>query len=119
MSFTPGENLALKVPPVVYLQTVQFYRDVLGLKVVVREEASVAFAFGGKTLWVDRVEGLATSELWLEVVAEDVEEAARTLAAAGIERCDEVEKLPAGFRGFWIKSPAGTVHLVSESAPGR
>jgi hypothetical protein len=27
---------------------------------------------------------------------------------------DSVEGLPAGMKGFWIKSPAGIIHLVSE-----
>ncbi len=44
---------------------------------------------------------------------DDTAAAERHLAEHGIFRCDEVEKLPDGFDGFWIAAPAGTIHLVS------
>jgi len=31
-------------------------------------------------------------------------------------RCNEIEPLPEGFRGFWIADPAGIVHLVAAPA---
>ena len=30
-------------------------------------------------------------------------------------RCDDIEPLPPGFRGFWVSSPASIVHLVFEA----
>ncbi|MGH8735110.1 MAG: hypothetical protein ACREVB_15610, partial [Burkholderiales bacterium] len=56
------------------------------------------------------------TELWLEVVASDSDAAAENLGDEKVVRCDPIEKLPEGFRGFWITSPADIVHIVSESS---
>jgi hypothetical protein len=60
------------------------------------------------------VEGIAKTEVWLEVRTTDIAAAAEHLKAAHITRCDEVEPLPEGMAAFWIKNPAGVVHLVTE-----
>ena len=52
---TPGRNIAIKVPTHQWEDTVAFYRDRAGLKVTRELEASIAFEFGGITLWIDRV----------------------------------------------------------------
>lgn len=36
VKFAAGRNIAMKVPPHLYEATVQFYRDVLGLKEIAR-----------------------------------------------------------------------------------
>lgn len=116
-SFAGGRNIAMKTPPHLWEATVQFYRDVLGLRMIEQEPTvppSVCFAFGANQLWIDRVPGVSQAELWLEVVTGDVPAAATHLAAAGIVRRDELEPLPAGFAGFWISSPASIIHLVAK-----
>lgn len=113
-NYRGGRNIALKLPTAAFEPTVAFYRDVLRL--APWEGGDTSFVFGSNRLWLDHCPHLAAAEVWLEIVAEDVDEAASELLAAGVERCDEVEPLPEGFRGFWIRSPAGLVNLVC--APG-
>lgn len=112
-SFAGGRNIAMKVPPHHYDQTVRFYRDVLGLEQIEPGNPDISFAFGANRLWIDRVETVSQAELWLELTADDVPAAADRLAEAGVVRCDAIEKLPDGFTGFWIANPAAVVHLVS------
>lgn len=111
--FRPGKNLALKVPPEQFEETVSFYGSVLGFQRVARYQPDVVFDYDGKLLWVDATEGLNRAELWLEVYTPDFRDAEEYLAARGIERREGIEPLPEGFRGFWIRNPAGTVHLVT------
>ena len=111
----PGRNIAMKVPATEFEATVAFYEKTLGFCVVNREASSVRFDHGGgHFLWIDRVEGLAKAEVWLEVRTTDIAAAAEHLKAAHITRCDEVEPLPEGMKAFWIKNPVGVVHLVTE-----
>lgn len=117
--FKPGNNIAMKVPVHEYEKTIAFYRDVLRLQLI-EEHApssteSVRFNFGGKVLWIDKVPSLSQSEIWLEVLTDDFVHAARHLEDHGCVRCDEIETLPSGFKGFWISSPANIIHLVAES----
>ena len=72
-----------------YDATVQFYRDVLGLKVLQNHLPAVGFEFGSNQLWIDRVTGLSQAELWLEIVTDDVPAASTRLRDAGVVRCDE------------------------------
>lgn len=110
--FEAGRNIAMKVPPHLYEATVQFYRDVLGLKELTRHNPSVGFEFGSNYLWIDSVVGISQAETWLEIVTNDIEAAAKHLKAAGVVRCDEIEPLPEGFNAFWVSSPASIIHLV-------
>jgi catechol 2,3-dioxygenase-like lactoylglutathione lyase family enzyme len=118
-TFTPGDNIAIKVPAHEYTATVAFYRDVLGLAIVEQREEvfgdSTAFDFGGKCLWIDCVDSISQAEIWLEVGSDNLAEAEQYLAEQQVRRCDAVEELPAGFDGFWIASPSNIVHLVAES----
>lgn len=112
-----GPNIAMKVPPHLWEETVRFYRDLLGLEVL--DEASIptqsiCFRFGGNRLWIDRVEALSQAEIWLEMTTSDLPAAAGELRAAGIVRRDEIEPLPEGMKGFWIQNPASIIHLVTE-----
>lgn len=110
--FTPGRNIAMKVPPHEYEATIQFYRDVVGLTPIDTQPPNVGFEFGDKQLWIDRVPTVSQAEIWLEIVTDDLDAAAQQLGAAGIVRCDEIEPLPEDFQGFWIANPASIVHLV-------
>ncbi|MFM2143338.1 MAG: hypothetical protein RLZZ476_1882 [Verrucomicrobiota bacterium] len=110
----PGRNIAMKVPAAEFAATVSFYEKTLGFRVVSLEAASVRFDHGGgHFLWIDRVEGLAKAEIWLEIHTTDLQAAEDKLKEANIRRCDEVEPLPEGMKAFWIKNPAGVVHLVT------
>jgi catechol 2,3-dioxygenase-like lactoylglutathione lyase family enzyme len=111
--FRGGPNIAIKTPPGDYIKTVMFYRDTLGLEVLSEDDNSVSFAFGANRLWIDRVEALSQAEVWLEIVANNVKEAEDRMARGGVRRCDEIERLPLDFDGFWIANPAGIVHLVA------
>lgn len=116
--FRPGRNIAMKVPVHEYERTVAFYRDVLGFEALAdagSSTESARFAFDDKVLWIDRVPGLSQAEIWLEVVADDVEGAAARLQQAGCARRDEIEALPPDFEGFWVANPANIIHLVTAS----
>lgn len=113
--FAGGRNIAMKVPVAQYAQTVEFYRDVLGLPEITEHAPHVVFAFGANQLWIDRTPGVGQSEVWLELVTDDAEAAAH-LEARGYARQDDLEPLPDGFQAFWISNPAAVVHLVNASA---
>jgi catechol 2,3-dioxygenase-like lactoylglutathione lyase family enzyme len=114
--FSAGHNIAMKVPPHLYEATLQFYREVLGLKEITKHAPSVGFEFGSNNLWIDRVAGMSQAETWLEIVTNDIAAASEHLKAAGVVRCDEIEPLPEGFKGFWVSSPASIVHLVCKDS---
>ncbi len=115
LRFTGGRNIALKLPPRLFDATLAFYRDTLRLPVLEEFRPHQVIEFGQNHLWLDPVEGLAAAEIWLEVIASDLAAAKLHLAEAGVDRCDEIETLPPGFEGFWIRSPSATVHLVCGS----
>ena len=114
--FAAGRNIAMKVPPHLYEATIQFYRDLLGLKEITKHSPSIGFEFGSNNLWIDRVPGISQAEIWLEVVTNDLDAACAQLSAAGVVRCDEIEPLPQGFQGFWVSSPASIIHLVCKDS---
>lgn len=115
--FAPGPNIAMKVPVHEYQQTVSFYRDVLGLEPIdhTPETGTIRFRFGDKTLWIDRVATVSQAEIWLEIVTDNIEEAADWLSDHGCARRDEIEPLPNGFSGFWVSAPGNIIHLVTTS----
>ncbi len=108
LTFRGGKNIAMKIPSHLFEKSVTFYQDVLGMRV----SGTNSCEFGQSRLWLDEVVGPVKSEVWLELITNDVEKARSTLKARGYEALDE-ETLPEGFRGFWVKSPAGIIHLVS------
>ncbi|QYU70364.1 hypothetical protein J4558_09700 [Leptolyngbya sp. 15MV] len=116
--FTGGINIAIKIPPHQFEAAVAFYRDTLGLRVLHASSESVCVEHGPNRLHLDRVPHVSHAEVWLEVVTPNVDAAAPYLAGRGVTRCDAIEALPAGFRGFWIAGPAGIVTLVSEPGAG-
>jgi catechol 2,3-dioxygenase-like lactoylglutathione lyase family enzyme len=100
LAFRGGRDIALKVPPHQFDQTVAFYRDVLGLEHLKTHSRSAAFRFGNCSLWIDPSPHLSQAERWLELQADDTAAAAVHLLQHGVIRCDEVERLPEGFDGF-------------------
>lgn len=118
--FRAGSNIAMKVPPHQFDATVAFYQDVIGLRRLDTEadNNSVCFAFGAAKLWIDSVVSVSQAELWLEIDCDDTASAASRLKAAGVTRCDEIERLPANLDGFWISNPAGIIHLVNNPDNG-
>lgn len=116
--FTPGNNIAVKVPFHEFDRTVAFYRDILGFEEVESSSQvdidAVIFKYGDKNLWIDKISGISQAEIWLEIVAEDIEEASVYLEKNGSIRRDEIEPLPDGFKGFWIANPANIIHLITE-----
>ena len=116
--YKPGRNIAMKLPERVYHETLAFYRDILGLRVVEERDDGALVDFGAVRLHLDRVQHQSQTDLWLEVVTDDVDAAAEFLDRNGVTRCDEVEELPPGFQGFWIASPSGTIHLVAKAKAG-
>lgn len=113
VKFSGGKNIAMKVPPHQYEQTVAFYKDILGLEEIGGPSGeAVGFKFGANNLWVDKVSAMSQAELWLEIVTDDTKKAAEVLDEAGVARCDEIEDLGENFDGYWISSPASIIHLV-------
>ena len=114
--FAGGRNIAMKVPPHLYQETIRFYRHTLGLKEIEEQSPSVVFEFGRNNLWIDCAPGLSQAEIWLETVTNDIPSAAEHLKAAGVTRCDEIEPLPEGLEAFWVTSPASIIHLVCKDS---
>ncbi len=115
-NYTPGSNIAMKVPAAAFEATVAFYEKTLGFRIKeTTTEGSVVFDFGGKNLWIDCTPGLGQAEIWLDVCTTDLTAAAEHLKSSEVIRCDDIEQLPTGMHAFWIKNPAGIVHLVTES----
>ncbi len=111
--FRAGRNMAMKVPAHEFEATVEFYRDIISLPLAEGDEPGIVFAFGDKQLWIDKADHLSQAEIWLEILTDDVRAAELYCRENGILRRDEIEKLPRGFAGFWICSPANIIHLVS------
>lgn len=111
--FRGGPNIAMKIPPAEFEATLRFYRDVIGLPQLDSHRPDKVFQYGSCLLWLDCVPDLQRTEIWLELLAPDTATAAEHLSGCGVERCDSVEKLPPGFDGFWVRSPASVVHLVT------
>ena len=117
-NFSPGKNIAIKVPTHEYDKMVTFYGVVLGLK---RKDAnapdsfeSVTFEFGDKNLWIDKVSGISQAEVWLEIETDNAVEARKYLESESCAIRNEIEPLPSSFNGFWLSSPSNTIHLVNE-----
>ncbi len=79
--FSGGRKFALKIPPREFDQTLRFYRDTLGLQRLDKYHPSHVFEFGANLLWLDRVETMTHTEIWLELRTPDTESAAAQLAA--------------------------------------
>ncbi|MBT8352165.1 MAG: hypothetical protein KJO26_13165 [Deltaproteobacteria bacterium] len=116
--FTPGKNIAMKVPAHEFDGTVAFYRDILCFEEVTLSSSddieSATFKFGDKNLWIDKVTGISQAEVWFEVVTEDIKVASEYFEKNNCTRRDEIEPLPEGFKGFWLANPANIIHLITD-----
>ena len=116
--FRPGKNIAIKVPAHEFDRMVEFYKIIIGLKqkdTNSRDDFdSIAFEFGDKNLWVDKISGISQAEVWLEIETDNAAVAKSYLEEQGCVIRNEIEPLPSGFNGFWLSSPSNIVHLVNE-----
>ncbi len=108
MDIKPGKNIAIKVPLHKWKDTIEFYRDKVGLEVTKELTNSVGFEFGDMTLWIDRVERQSQVDVWLELFTEDPDQALDHLESP---QRDELEPLD-GVTGHWTSDPAGVVLLL-------
>ena len=104
----PGRNIAIKVPSHRWHDTVAFYRDGAGLRLLRDDGTSMAFEFGSMVLWIDKVDTQSQVDVWLELFADDPDAA---LDRLGSPQRDGLEPLD-GVDGHWTSDPAGTVLLV-------
>lgn len=116
--FKPGKNVAIKTPAHEYDSVVNFYGEVLGFKQLPNSGPdpfeSVSFIYGDKVLWVDKIEGISHSEIWLEIITSDVQAAQKYLEEKGCKIRNEIEQLPPSLNGFWLSSPSNIIHLVTD-----
>ncbi len=114
--FKGGVNIAMKIPPEKYNETVAFYRDILLFDV---EEIPIThptvlathrLEFGQNILWLDCVEGISDSKIWFEMCTDDVESAANYLRVNDVTICDEVEEIDSPM--LCIEDPTGNTLLV-------
>lgn len=116
--FTPGINIAIKIPKSKYEQTVDFYKNILKFEVAEKpiDNPTVSrthqVKFGNTVIWLDCVDNYTHSETWLQLMVPDVEQATNYLESNGVETCDELEKLPENMH--WIQDPAGTVFNIQQ-----
>lgn len=104
----PGKNIAIKIPSYKWQETMEFYRDRVGLTVKRILNESIGFEFGEMTLWQDRVEKQSQTDVWLELFSDDPDAAIEQLGGPArdyLEPLDSVE-------GRWTNDPAGVVLLV-------
>ena len=116
--FTPGKNIALKVPSHEYDKTVHFYQHILGLKLNDASSPdnfdSLSFEFGDKNLWIDKIDTISQAEIWLEIETDNLADAQDYLKKQGCITRNEIEPLPSSFNGFWLSNPSNIIHLIVE-----
>jgi hypothetical protein len=64
--------MAMKIPPHEFMPTVELYRDIIGLPLILEEAPNVVFAFGDMRLWLDESREFSQAEIWLEIQTDDV-----------------------------------------------
>lgn len=116
--FTPGINIAIKIPKNKYEKTVDFYKNILKFEVTEKpiDHPTVSrthqVKFGDTILWLDCVDNYTHSETWLQLTVPDINQATEYLESHDVATCDELEKLPQGMH--WIQDPAGTVFNLQQ-----
>lgn len=109
-----GIDIAMKVPPHQYQQTLDFYRQTLRLPEITDKAPATGFILGPNRLWIDEAPGISQAEVWLELFTPDSHAAEKHIEQHGVVRCDAVEPLPEGFKGGWIMNPCNIVHMLRE-----
>lgn len=104
----PGKNIAIKVPTYKWQETVEYYRDRVGLPIKKTLKESVGFEFGEMTLWIDRVEKQSQTDVWLELFTDDPDVAVERLESPVRDSLEALD----GVEGHWTNDPAGVVLLV-------
>ena len=105
----------------------EFYRDVLGLRLVADEPFALVFDAGGTMLRVAKVKEVAAAPYTvLGWRVENIREAARDLANRGVrfQHYDQMEQdelgiwaSPSGAQVAWFKDPDGNVLSLTQFAP--
>ncbi len=113
--FIAGKNIAMKVPPHLFVKTVAFYRDIIKLPAIKESEPYEVFEFGDKKLWIDKVDHLSQSEIWLEIECNDIKKAKAYFKNKNIIFREEIEELPKKLKAFWIAGPNDIIHLIKET----
>lgn len=117
--FKGGINIAIKIPKVHFEKTLSFYRDILGFPLVEEfgENVSKSYScqFGPNKLWFDMVENYSQTDVWLELMTDDLESATEYLIENDVQIRDEIEPFPDGLKAHWISNPAGVIHLLTET----
>ena len=108
--FQPGNNISIKVPAFKWAETVEFYEKRVGLDLINQSDDSVAFKFGERTLWIDRVATQSQADIWLELCTPSPDEA---LAQLGSPDRDGLHLIEDG-NGRWTSDPAGVVLLLRD-----
>nr|WP_227502927.1 hypothetical protein [Raoultella planticola] len=72
-----GIDIAMKVPPHQYQQTLDFYRQTLRLPEITDKAPATGFILGPNRLWIDEAPGLSQAEVWLELFTPDFHAASR------------------------------------------
>ena len=93
-----GIDIAMKVPPHQYQQTLDFYRQTLRLPEITDKAPATGFILGPNRLWIDEAPGISQAEVWLELFTPDFHAAEKHIEQHGVVRCDAVEPLPEGFK---------------------
>lgn len=118
IQFTPGINIAIKIPKSKYEATLAFYRDTLQWELEERPishptiSRTYKLKFGSMILWLDCVDNYTHSETWMELRTNDVPAAKTYLEERGISTCDEIEQIPEHMH--WIMDPAGNVFILDK-----
>lgn len=116
MKFEGGPNIAIKIPPEKYDNTVHFYRNVLLMDVheQTAEHSGVVrshrVTFGTTVLSLDCVAGQAKVEICLEIRWSGQDDAVQFLEANGIEITAAPGELPDN--PHWIRDPAGVTAFL-------
>ena len=113
-----GPNIAVKVPPQQWEQTVRFYGESMGLARIESLAPAVVFELGADRLWIDRVETLRQAEVWLEFQTDSSATTVALLSHEGFVHGDSIEPLPKGFHRFWIAGPADFLHRIAGGPAG-
>ncbi|WP_270087641.1 VOC family protein [Sphingobacterium sp. SYP-B4668] len=120
MNINGGKNIALKLSPSKYEETVRFYTQILGLPASEVEspdhptvKKSTKIQFGENTLWLDLMIAETPPQAWLELLTDDMAATEEHLQQHGIEFEDHLEQIPAHMH--WIRDPAGNVFILKEA----
>ena len=112
-----GNNIAIKIPRSHFDKMLAFYTDVLGLELNKEEgfsTESYSTKFGDFTLWLDCVEAIGKSDIWLEATTKDLNNTIAKIKNSTGSLRPEIETLPPRMNAVWICDPCGNTLLLKE-----